>query len=424
MIAFMGIALAVILVLGFPMFMMLGFTSLLTAAIFFPSLNPTIIMQQTINGISTFVLSAIPMFIFAADIMTMGHTANRLVDFVKVFLGHIYGGLGISLSGACTIFGAISGSTQATVVAIGKPMRQSLIDSGYKRTDVNALIISAANIATLIPPSIGMIVYCVLTNTSVAELFMAGVAPGLLTCLMFSVYCYIHSRRTNVPRAPRAPWRERIACTKRSLLALGFPALIVGGIYSGTFSPTEAAAISVLYAIICEMFIYKTITLKDIYRVALSTAIVTSALFILIAVGQAFSWLITFVRLPQELTPLVLGTDPSAIKVLLVVSLFFFISCMFVDPTVACLVLVPIFFPVAVKAGVDPIQLGIVITLQCGIGGVTPPFGCNIFTACAAFNENYLDVIRGLAPYMIMFFILSLLVVYVPGISTCYRLFM
>ena len=269
-----------------------------------------------------------------------------------------------------------------------------------------------------------MIVYCVLTNTSVAELFMAGVAPGLLTCLMFSVYCYIHSRRTNVPRAPRAPWRERIACTKRSLLALGFPALIVGGIYSGTFSPTEAAAISVLYAIICEMFIYKTITLKDIYRVALSTAIVTSALFILIAVGQAFSWLITFVRLPQELTPLVLGTDPSAIKVLLVVSLFFFISCMFVDPTVACLVLVPIFFPVAVKAGVDPIQLGIVITLQCGIGGVTPPFGCNIFTACAAFNENYLDVIRGLAPYMIMFFILSLLVVYVPGISTCYRLFM
>ena len=185
MIAFMGIALAVILVLGFPLFMMLGFTSLLTSAIFFPNLNITIMMQQMINGISTFVLSAIPMFIFAADIMTMGHTANRLVDFVKVFLGHIYGGLGISLAGACTIFGAISGSTQATVVAIGKPMRQSLIDAGYKRTDVNALIISAANIATLIPPSIGMIVYCVLTNTSVAELFMAGVAPGLLTFLMF-----------------------------------------------------------------------------------------------------------------------------------------------------------------------------------------------------------------------------------------------
>lgn len=424
MIVFMVTVLTIILLLGFPMFMMLGFTSLLTSAIFFPSLNISIMMQQMIQGVSTSVLSAIPMFIFAADIMTMGHTANRLVDFVKVFLGHIYGGLGISLAGACTIFGAISGSTQATVVAIGKPMRQSLIDAGYKRTDVNALIISAANIATLIPPSIGMIVYCVLTNTSVAELFMAGVVPGLLTFVMFSIYCYFHSKRTGVPLKARAPWRERLLCTKRSLLALGFPALIIGGIYTGTFSPTEAAAISVLYAIICEMFVYKTITFKDVYNVALSTAVITSALFVLIAVGQAFSWLITFVRLPQEIMPLVMGTDPSAIKVMLVVSLFFFVSCMFVDPTVACLVLVPIFFPVAVKAGVDPIQLGIIVTLQCGIGGVTPPFGCNIFTACAAFNENYLDVIRGITPYMLMFLILSLLVIYIPELSTYYRWFM
>ena len=424
MILFMLLSLAIILILGFPMFMTLGFTAMLTITFFFPGLNPTIMMQQTINGISTFVLSAIPMFILAADIMVMGHTANRLIDLVKVFLGHVHGGLGISLAGACTVFGAISGSTQATVVAIGKPMRQSLIDAGYRSTDVNALIISAANIATLIPPSIGMIVYCVLTNTSVAELFIAGIAPGLLTFTMFAIYNYFHEKKRGTPLAKRASWKERWACIKRSLLSLGFPALIIGGIYTGTFSPTEAAAISVLYAIICEMFVYKTITLKDIYGAAFSTAMITSALFILIAVGQAFSWLITYVRLPQEITPLILGTDPSAIKVLIVVTIFFLVSCMFVDPIVANLVLVPLFFPVAIKAGVDPIQLGIVITLQSGIGGVTPPFGCNIFTACAAFNETYLNVIRRLTPYMIMFIILSILVIYVPQISTVYRLFM
>ena len=422
MLLFMAVAMFTILALGFPMFMTMGLTSVLIVSLF-TSLNATIVMQQIIAGISTFVLIAIPMFIFAADIMTMGHTANRLVDLVKVFIGHVYGGLGISLAGACTIFGAISGSTQATVVAIGKPMRRNLIESGYRNGDVNALIISAANIATLIPPSIGMIIYCVLTNTSVGEMFVAGIGPGLFVFMMFAVYNYFHSKKLNIPRTPRAPWIERLRVTRKSLLALGFPVLIVGGIYSGVFSPTEAAAMSVLYAAICEVLIYKTVKLKDLYRIALSTGAVTAAVFVLIAIGQAFSWLITFVRIPQELIPLVLGSDPSGVKILFVVTAFFFVSCMFVDPIVANLILVPIFFPVAVKAGVDPIHLGIVVTLQSGIGGVTPPFGANIFTACAAFNEPYINVVRNIGPYLAMFMVFSVLIIYVPEIATFYRFF-
>lgn len=423
MLVFMLISMLLILFLGFPMFMTLGLTSVIVAVGFLPGLNPVILMQQMIDGISSFVLLAIPMYIFAADIMTRGYIATRLIDLVKAFVGHVYGGLGISLAGACTIFGAISGSTQATVAAIGKPMRSGMIDSGYRPQDVNALIISAANLAGLIPPSIGMIVYCVLTSVSVGELFVAGVGPGLLIFLMFSVYNYFHSRKLNIPRSERTPWKGRLKTLKRALLALGFPVIIVGGIYSGTFSPTEAAAVSVLYAVICEMFVYRVVRIKDIYDIALSTGAITSALFILIAVGQSFSWLLTYARIPQELTMLFLGTDPSAIKILFMVTVFFFFACMFVDPIVANLILVPIFYPVAVRAGIDPIHLGIVVTLQSLIGGITPPFGSNIFVACAAFNETYWDVIKGIIPYVLIFLFFSVLIIYVPEVATIYRFF-
>ncbi len=423
MLAFMLISLFLILLSGFPMFMTLGLTSVLVILGFMPNLNPTVIMQQMIDGISSFVLLAIPMYIFAADIMTRGYIATRLIDLVKAFVGHVYGGLGISLAGACTIFGAISGSTQATVAAIGKPMRGSLISSGYQREDVNALIISAANLACLIPPSIGMIVFCVLTSVSVGELFIAGVGPGLFIFMMFSIYNYFHSKKLRIPRTERLPWPKRWKSFKRALLALGFPFIIIGGIYSGFFSPTEAAAVSVLYAVVCEMFIYRVVSIRDIYDVALSTGAITSALFILISVGQAFSWLLTYARIPQELTMLFLGADPSPVKILFVVTIFFFFACMFVDPIVANLILVPIFFPVAMRAGIDPIHLGIVVTLQSAVGGITPPFGSNIFVACAAFNESYWDVVKGITPYLLMFILFSILIIYVPEIATIYRLF-
>lgn len=422
MVTFMGVSLLILFTLGFPMFLSLILTTLLTFVFFLPIELSTVI-QQSISGISTFVLLAIPMFIFAADIMTAGHTANRLIDFVKAFLGHIHGGLGISLAGACTIFGAISGSTQATVVAIGKPMRNALIKEGYNAKFTNGLIVSAANIATLIPPSMMMIIYCVLTGVSVAELFLAGIGPGAFVFLMFSIYAYFYARKNSIPRIEKTNWIEKFTITKRSLLSLGFPVIIVGGIYTGTFSPTEASAIAVLYAAICELLIYRTINLKDIRKIALSSGAVTAIVFILIAFGQAFSWLITYARIPQELTSILLGVDPTAIKVLVVVSLSFFVSCMFVDPIVACLILVPIFYPAAMKVGVDPVHLGIIVTLQSGIGGITPPFGANLFTAVAAFDEPYGRVVGGVPPYLIMFILFSILMIFVPEIATVYRLF-
>lgn len=423
MVVFIGIMLIILFALGFPMFLSLVLTTMLTFVFYLPMGLSTVI-QQSISGISTFVLLAIPMFIFAADIMTAGYTSNRLIDFVKAFLGHIHGGLGISLAGACTIFGAISGSTQATVVAIGKPMRNSLIEEGYGAKFTNGLIVSASNIATLIPPSMMMIIYCVLTGVSVAELFLAGIGPGLFVFLMFSLYTYFYSRKNNIPRTKKTTWKEKFSITKKSLLALGFPVLIVGGIYSGIFSPTEAAAIAVLYAALCELLIYKTIKLSDIKKIALSSGAVTAIVFILIAFGQTFSWLITYARVPQEVTTLILGSDPSAIKVLTIVSVSFFVSCMIVDPIVACLILVPIFYPAALIAGIDPIHLGIIVTIQSGIGGITPPFGVNLFTAVAAFNESYGNVVKGVPPFLIMFILFSVLIIIFPQIATVYRIFL
>ena len=196
-----------------------------------------------------------------------------------------------------------------------------------------------------------------------------------------------------------------------------FPVIIFVGIYSGMFSPTEASAIAVLYALILEVLVYRTIKLQDLHRIALSTAVVTSAVFILVASGQLFSWVISYAQIPQMLTSAILGTDPSALRILITVTVFFFIGCMFVDSLVVIIILSPIFYPLAIQAGIDPIHLGILITLQAAIGSVSPPFGCNIFTACAIFNKPYAKIVKGLPPYMVMLILITIVVIAFPQLS-------
>ncbi|WP_227764791.1 TRAP transporter large permease [Zhaonella formicivorans] len=409
------------LILGFPMFMSMLVAPLIVMLLYIPQLDPALLTQQLIAGVQPFVLLAVPMFIFAADLMCVGQTANRLLDFVEAFVGHIRGGLAITTSAACAFFGSISGSCQATVVAIGKPMRQRMLQAGYHDSNVMALIINAAELALLIPPSIAMLMYAVVTGSSVSELFIAGIGPGLLILLFLAVYNWFMAKRENIPVIPKASWRERFRVTKRALYTFGFPLIILGGIYTGFFSPTEAAAVSVLYALILELFIYKSITVKDIPRIALSTGLVTSAVFILVAGGNAFSWVITFARIPQLLTDNLLGSNPSALTVLFAVTISYFIACMFVDSIVAILVLTPIFFPLAMQAGIDPIHLGIIITLQAAIGASTPPFGCDIFTAVAVFERPYFEVIRKAPPYIAIFVLGNILLIFFPQIALFLR---
>jgi C4-dicarboxylate transporter, DctM subunit len=412
----------VLLLLGFPMMIPLIVASFIGFFTLFGGFGQLETMvQQILAGIRPASLIAVPMFIFAADIMTRGQSANRLIDMVMAFVGHVKGGLAVSTAAACTMFGAVSGSTQATVVAVGSPLRPRMLKAGYNDSFVLALIVNASDIAFLIPPSIGMIIYGVVSNTSIAELFIAGIGPGLLILVLFSAYSMFYAARNNVPTEPKASWGDRFRAVRSALWPLGFPIIIIGGIYGGVFSPTEAAAACVLYALILETIVFRELTLKDIYRTAKSTGLITAVVFILVGAGAAFSWVISFAQIPQAILQGVGVADMGPIGVLFVISIAFFIGCMFVDPIVVILVLVPIFAPVVQDVGLDPVLVGTIITLQVAIGSATPPFGCDIFTAIAVFKRPYMEVVRGTPPFIIMLLGVSVALIFFPQIALFLR---
>ncbi|MGR3524811.1 MAG: TRAP transporter large permease [Paracoccaceae bacterium] len=412
----------VLLLLGFPMMIPLIAGAGVGFYVMFGGLGQMETMiQQMMAGIRPASLIAVPMFIFAADIMTRGQSAGRLIDLVMSFVGHLRGGLAVATASACTMFGAVSGSTQATVVAIGSPLRPQMLKAGYKDSFILALIVNASDIAFLIPPSIGMIIYGVVSNTSIAELFIAGIGPGLLILVLFSIYSWIYAVRHNVPTEERATWGERMRSLQAALWPLGFPTIIIGGIYGGIFSPTEAAAVCVLYAIILETVVFREMSLADLYETAKSTGLITAVVFILVAAGAAFSWIISFAQIPQAILSGIGIDEMGQIGVLIVISIAFFIGCMFVDPIVVILVLVPIFAPVVDAVGLDPVLVGTIITLQVAIGSATPPFGCDIFTAIAVFKRPYLEVIRGTPPFILILLSVSAALIMFPQIALFLR---
>ncbi len=422
MAAVMMLAMIVLLLLGFPMMVPLIVAAFIGFYEMFGGIGKMDFMvQQFLAGIRPASLIAVPMFILAADIMTRGQSATRLIDMVMAFIGHVKGGLAVSTATACTLFGAVSGSTQATVVAVGSPLRPRMLKAGYKDSFILALIVNSSDIAFLIPPSIGMIIYGVVSNTSIAELFIAGIGPGLLILVFFTIYSVIYATVTGVPTEAKASWPERMKAVRQAVWPLGFPVIIIGGIYGGIFSPTEAAAACVLYAVILEFVIFRSLSIMDIYTIAKSTGLITAVVFILVAAGAAFSWVISFAQIPQAMLGAVGITEMGAIGVLFVISIAFFIGCMFVDPIVVILVLVPIFAPVVDSVGLDPVLVGIIITLQVAIGSATPPFGCDIFTAIAIFKRPYLEVIKGTPPFVIMLLTSAVLLIFFPQIALFLR---
>jgi tripartite ATP-independent transporter DctM subunit len=412
----------VLLLLGFPMMIPLIVASFVGFYTMFGGLSQMETMiQQIMAGIRPASLIAVPMFIFAADIMTRGQSAGRLIDLVMAFVGHLKGGLAVSTAAACTMFGAVSGSTQATVVAIGSPLRPRMQKAGYNDSFILALIINSADIAFLIPPSIGMIIYGVVSGTSIAELFIAGIGPGLLILVLFSFYSWVYAVRNKVPTEAKYTWAERASAMRSALWPLGFPAIIIGGIYGGIFSPTEAAAACVLYALILEVLVFRSLDLAGVYDTAKSTGLITAVVFILVGVGAAFSWVISFAQIPQEILSSIGIDQMGQIGVLFVISIAFFIGCMFVDPIVVILVMVPIFAPVVEAVGLDPVLVGTIITLQVAIGSATPPFGCDIFTAIAVFKRPYWEVIRGTPPFIVILLGVAVALIYFPQIALFLR---
>jgi len=414
----LAVIMLVLLMMGYPMMVPLAVGTLFMMFTGLTFFGPDQAITWMVNGVGSWVLAAVPMFIFAADILTKGHTANRLLDVVDAFTRHLRGGLPITTAMSCAVFGAVSGSTQATVVAMGGPMRPRLLAKGYSDSFALALIINASDIALLIPPSIGFIVYGVVMKTSIGDLFLAGIIPGLLVLLMFSVYCWIGARVKGIEPEERASWGVRFKAMRGAILPLGFPILVVGGIYGGLFSAVEASAIAVAYALLLEVVIFRKVSVKDLGGLALSSGMITAVVFILVAIGAAFSHTLGTAGIPEKLLgPAIESIGQNQVAALALIAVAFFIGCMFVDPIVVILILVPIFKPLIESANLDPIHVGVIVTLQAAIGSATPPFGCDIFTAIAVFRRPYLEVIRGTPPFIFMLLIATFVLILFPQLS-------
>lgn len=409
---------AIMLALGFEMFLVMGVPSVLARLAEFPNIPDAVIAQKLVGGVNVSTLLAIPFFIFAADLMASGSIAERLMNLIKRNMGHRTGGLGQTTVISCMAFGSVCGSAPATVAALGRFLHPELVRNGYPERFSLGLIASSAECALLIPPSITLLVYAWLTGTSVAALFASGLVVGIVLGIGFLIHVRLVTRRENIQPLPRATAAERWEATKAATLALGMPVIILGGIYSGFFTATEAAAVAVAYALVVEVAIYRKLTLRDVMRVAEQSALTIVAVFILLAMGSLLSYFVTLARLPETLLAILTDLQVNWVMFLLAVNVIFFVAGMFIDPNSIMVVLVPALFPVATALGIDPVHFGVLVCLNICIGMITPPFGLDLFVTSSALNRPVETVIAGIWPFILTNIAVLMVISYVPAIST------
>jgi C4-dicarboxylate transporter, DctM subunit len=408
---------AALLVMGFEMFLVLGIPALAIKEAFFGRLPDPAVVQKVFGGIDHTTLLAIPFFIFAAHLMSSGQIARNLTDLVRTFVGHTRGGMGHTVIGGAMAFGAVSGSAPATVAAIGGMVYPEMRKNGFGEKFSLGLLVSSAETALLIPPSITFIIYGWMTGTSISRLFAGGLAVGLFLGMAFALMVMIEARRQGIQAGARKSWAARVEVLRKSVWALGMPVIILGGIYTGIFTPTEAAAVSVVYAIFVEMIVYRNFGWAELVEITEQSAIATSVIFVLLAMGGLISFFVTLAQVPTAITQFITLIDAGPLQFLLVVNLCFLIAGMFIDPNSALLILVPPLFPVAMAMGIDPVHFGMIVTLNISIGMITPPFGLDIFVASSTLNKPVMDIINGVWPFVAVNIIVLLIVTYVPEIS-------
>lgn len=401
-----------LLAISAPIFVSILAPTILSIELFGPPIPTMILGQRMVQGINKFNLLAIPLFIFAADVIARGEIGARLLRMVESLIGHVTGGVAIATAVACALFGAISGIGAAAVVSIGPIVYPSLVRQGYSRGFAVGLILSASTLAMLIPPGVAMILYSLQTSSSVGRVFLAGLSAGVIFTAVLAGYSYVYAKRRGIGRQARTPFRGKMASVKKAFWALGLPVIIFGGIYGGAFTPTEAAAVACVYAIIVETLIYRRLPLRDLFHVSSESATVISTLLILVAAGSMMTFYLTLEQIPQQITKLLEGS--STVTVLLLINVVFLVAGMFIDPNSALIVLSPLVFPAAQAAGVDPIHLGAVIVMNVAIGMITPPFGLNIFIGVTTFKVPYIEVVRSVIPFIGIALLALIIVTYVP----------
>lgn len=399
MITTLFVLLFVLLLISVPIFIALTASTLIAFAAF-SDMPLVVVVQRLYGGIDKFALMAIPFFILAANAMKTGGMARRILQLANVLVGGYNGGLALTVVVGCLFFGALAGSAPATVVAIGGILYPLLLEKDYGEPFSVGLVTSSASIALLIPPSLTMIVYGAVTGASVGELFIAGFGAGLIFAIPFLIYSYLYARKKRIRLEQRTSWHEKVKAFKEASWGLGVPVIIIGGIYGGIFTPTEAAAVSAVYAIFVGAFIYRELTWKDLYQLGIESGQTTALIMVMIAGAMAFSWILTIEQVPQVMSRQLLSLTSSPIGILLIMNCILVLAGMFVDGTAFILILAPLFVPIAAGIGVDLVHLGLIMTTNACIGMYTPPFGLNLFVGSTISNLPYTRVVRGVFPFI------------------------
>lgn len=375
-----------------------------------------LIAQQAFKGLDSFVFLAIPFFILAGFLMEKGKIAQHLIDLSDFLLNRFVGGLGMAVSMACAIFASISGSGPATTAAIGGATLPALVEKGYGRRWGTAFIAVAGTIGPVIPPSITMVIYGGMAGISIGQLFIAGIVPGLMMALVLMIISYFHAKKVGVAVERRKfSLAEGWVIFRRSIWALGMPVVILGGIMGGVFTPTEAAVVSVVYALIVTLFIYKTLKLKDLGPIFRDAAVTTGLILIILANASSFAWILAAEQGPQMLTQGLFAISSDPLVILILVNVFLLILGCFVDTTSALVMVTPVLVPLAKSLGIDPVHLGLIVTVNLVIGMATPPLGITLFTACSIGKVSIADTFKPILPMIGLMILVLLVVTYFPG---------
>ncbi|MRR50148.1 MAG: TRAP transporter large permease subunit [Rhodocyclaceae bacterium] len=408
--------LVALMLTGMPISISLGLT-VLSFLFFLTQVPIESVALKLFTGIEKFEIMAIPFFILAGNFLTHGGVARRMITFATSMVGHWHGGLGLGGVLACALFAAVSGSSPATVVAIGSILMPAMVKAGFPKRFGAGVITTSGALGILIPPSIVMVMYSVSTNTSVGALFMAGVVPGLLLAFLLGLTTWYRAKKNNYPCQPRATWVQRWDAFRKAIWGLFLIVVVMGGIYTGMFTPTEAAAVSAVYAFFVAVFVYRDMGLKDVPRVLLSSANMSAMLLYIITNAVLFSFLMTHENIPQELASQMIGTGVGVIGFLLIANVLLLVAGNFMEPSSIVLILAPILFPIAIKLGIDPVHFGILMVVNMEVGMCHPPVGLNLYVASGITKMGITELTIAVWPWLLTMLGFLVLVTYWPPLS-------
>lgn len=415
--AVLFIVLIIALVVNVPVGIAIGVSSL-AAVLADGRLSSTYIVQQLVTSADSFPLMAIPLFILAGELMSAGGVSKRILNVCNVFFGRITGGLAIVTVIVCMFFAAVSGSGPATVAAVGSMVVPTMLEKGYSKSFTLALIATAGSIGVVIPPSIPMVIYGVSTSTSISGMFMAGFLPGILIGIGLIICCYFYCKKQGWKGDDRRyTVKEKMAAVWDAKWALINPVIILGGIYAGIFTPTEAAAVAAVYAFICGTFIHRELNIKNIFDPIAASCSTTGTTMVIIGCATAFTKILTIQRIPDMITKGISGLTTNYVLILLLINLLLLIVGCFMDTTPAMMVLSPILLPIALSIGMNPIHFGVIMVVNLTIGFITPPLGINLFVAARVGREPLETVTSGIMRFMVVMLICLMLITFIPAIS-------